>query len=190
MENTSAYLFSTEDLHGNKVDLQDYRNEKILLSFFRYAACPFCNLRLQELIYKHGDFKEKGLKMIALFESPRESMLKFSGQRKAPFPIIPDPERTIYSRYGVVNSSKLGMVKGLTLGMPRMMKAMGNGYFPGKTEGDAYLMPADFLIGPGFRIETAYYGRDIGDHLPLNQIENWLDKNKPETAGLAEPANL
>jgi peroxiredoxin len=42
-------------------------------------------------------------------------------------------------------------------------------------------MPADFLIGPDGRILKVHYGREIGDHLPVAEVEAALnDLNKPD----------
>jgi len=35
-------------------------------------------------------------------------------------------------------------------------------------------MPADFLIGPDGRILKTYYGREIGDHLAVTEVETTL----------------
>jgi hypothetical protein len=32
-------------------------------------------------------------------------------------------------------------------------------------------MPADFLIAPDGRVVKAHYGREIGDHLPVKEVE-------------------
>jgi hypothetical protein len=37
-------------------------------------------------------------------------------------------------------------------------------------------MPADFLIGPDGVIRKVHYGRDIGDHLSVIEIEKALDE--------------
>jgi hypothetical protein len=44
-------------------------------------------------------------------------------------------------------------------------------------EGIKSMVPADFLIGPDLTVQTAYYGSDIGDHLPLEKIYQWLDNS-------------
>jgi thioredoxin-dependent peroxiredoxin len=36
------------------------------------------------------------------------------------------------------------------------------------------MVPADFLIGPDLTVQVAYYGKDIGDHLPVERINGWL----------------
>jgi len=40
------------------------------------------------------------------------------------------------------------------------------------------MVPADFLIGPDLTVQIAYYGSDIGDHLPIEKICQWLDKSE------------
>ena len=42
------------------------------------------------------------------------------------------------------------------------------------SDGNHLQLPADFLLNPDLTIARAYYGRDIGDHLPLNEIEQFL----------------
>jgi hypothetical protein len=36
-------------------------------------------------------------------------------------------------------------------------------------------MPADFLIAPDGRILKTHYGRNIGDHLPVAEVEAALN---------------
>lgn len=45
---------------------------------------------------------------------------------------------------------------------------------PDFTTQDVTGVPADFLITPDGTIDTAYYGKDIGDHLDMAIIEQWL----------------
>ena len=76
----SAIGFKTEDILGNKIDLKDFRGKKIFLSFYRGASCPFCNLRVHELI-KHVDvFREKELVIIGVFTSERQEIMEFVGK--------------------------------------------------------------------------------------------------------------
>lgn len=113
--------------------------------------------------------------MLAFFQSPKESILKYVGKQEVPFPIVPDPGRTIYRAYGV-ESSWVGFIKAMVFKLSDLTKAMQKGFKPGKMEGNKAIIPADFLIGPDQKIEKAYYGKDIGDHLPIEEIEAWLKK--------------
>ena len=43
-----AKNFTIEDVFGNSVALPDYKGQRLMLSFYRYAACPLSNLRIHE----------------------------------------------------------------------------------------------------------------------------------------------
>ncbi|WP_372630872.1 redoxin domain-containing protein [Cohnella sp.] len=45
-----APLFSTPDALGYTIDLNAYQGHKVMISFYRFASCPFCNLRIQHLL--------------------------------------------------------------------------------------------------------------------------------------------
>ena len=43
-----------------------------------------------------------------------------------------------------------------------------------RMEGKKSLVPADFLIGPDLVVKKAYYGSDISDHMPIQEIVDSL----------------
>ncbi len=117
---------------------------------------------------------ENGLEIVAVFESPVERLRETVGRQAAPFHVVPDPKRFLYKRYGV-KLSIFGYVRG-AFRFSAFRDALGRGFRFGKVDGAATQLPAEFLIGPDGMIGRAYYGRDIGDHLPIPEIEHWLDK--------------
>ncbi len=48
--------FAVADVFGVPVRLADYRGQRLLLSFYRYASCPLCNLRVHELLQHHAEW--------------------------------------------------------------------------------------------------------------------------------------
>ncbi|MES2919430.1 MAG: peroxiredoxin-like family protein [Pseudomonadota bacterium] len=167
-----APIFSLPDLHGQATGLQQYRGRKLLLSFYRYASCPFCNLRVHQLSQLAPAWQARGLDLVAVFQSPRESILEHAGKEARPFAILPDPGRGLYRAYGVEGSWG-GFLKG-SLQVGKLTAALKQGFLPGKMEGDINMVPADFIIGEDGRVLVAYYGRDISDHLPVEVIEQHL----------------
>ena len=167
--------FTTVDLSGQSHSLADFQGRKLMLSFYRYASCPLCNLRLRQLIQKYEELQARGLHLLAFFQSPAESIQLYAGRQEAPFPVIPDPDRVVYRAYGV-ESSLSGFIKG-GVHLRTLVRATRAGFRPGRMEGSLTLVPADFLIGPDQRVVRSYYGRDIADHIPLREIESWLDEN-------------
>ncbi|HUT86973.1 MAG TPA: peroxiredoxin-like family protein [Candidatus Heimdallarchaeota archaeon] len=175
-----AKPFEVTYIFDRTISLEDYRGKRLMLSFYRYASCPLCNLRVAQLIARYPPLREQGLHLVAFFQSPRQSILETVAKQDVPFPIIPDPKRLIYKLYGV-ESSRLGLLKGL-LRLSEFWVAMKKGFLSITSDGDRTLIPADFLVGPDLTIERAYYGADIGDHLTLEEIEAWLER-PPATKG-------
>lgn len=167
--------FTLEDIFGNSVSLQALRGKKILLSFYRYASCPLCNLRIHELIQHHQQLQKNGLEVIAVFQSSVDSIRAYVGKQDAPFPIIADPDQLLYRRYGVTPS--WWKFTKAVMRMKEIFHSFRLGYLPGKIDGDLTMVPADFLLDKHLNISIAYYGSDIGDHLSFADIQHWISEN-------------
>ena len=170
-QGNKAPEFKTKDYLGRDVDLASYKGKKILLSFFRGASCPFCNLRVHQLIKNHSELEKKGIKIIAFFSADNEEIKQYAGKQTPPFSIVVDPDFQIYKQYGV-ESSMSGMFKAM-LRMGTMIKMMVGGFFNMKSMSDKPLLPADFLIDENGIINESFYGSDFGDHIDLNKVLNW-----------------
>lgn len=170
-QNSKALDFSVRDYLGKEVDLSEYKGKKVLLSFFRGASCPFCNLRVHELIKNQQKLNSRGIKIITFFSASKEEIHKYAGKQTPPFTVIPDPEFLIYKKYGV-ESSMSGMFKAM-LRMGTMVKMMIGGFFNMKSMSDKPLLPADFLIDEDGSIYKVYYGKDFGDHIDLKEVLSW-----------------
>lgn len=171
MEYDNAIDFIVADYLNNQITLSDFKGKKVLLSFFRGGACPFCNMRVRELINNYPKFEENGIVIIAFFASSKEDILEFTGKQNAPFSIIPDPTLKFYTKYGV-EQSKWGMLKTM-LNPIKMINMMTSGFFNFKSSKDKPIVPADFLIDEHQIIQKAYYGSDFGDHINIQEILNW-----------------
>ncbi len=160
-----AIDFDVTDINGTRWSLQALHGRPILLSFFRDAACPFCNLRVYELTRLYESLQARyGLTMIGFFQSSTEEIRRHVGRAPRPFPLVPDPGNAVYQRYAV-ESSMAGTAWAMVRRMPTLLRAMfGHMLFP-RTMNTT--LPADFLIGPGLMVQLAHYGRDAGDHLPV-----------------------
>ena len=175
LENGKAAVnFSSHDIGGRTISLTDYTDKYLLLSFYRFASCPFCNLRVHEMSQRYAELHARGLEMVAVFQSPADKILKYAGSVQRPFPIIADPDRRLYRAYGV-ETSWAGLARAVVTRFPDLLRAVfAEGFLPGTIEGEIQRLPADFLIGPDSRVLHAYYGRDIGDHMPLQYIERYM----------------
>ena len=163
--------FSGVEIGGQRLRLDDFEGRPLLLSFFREAGCPFCNIRVYELTQHYGRFREQGLAILAVFSSPAEDIRHYVAQRPRPFVMLTDPEQELYRLYGVEHSAPK-MWWGVVRHFGRMIR--GFSVAPVKASRDATLVPADFLIDETGVIRDAHYGRDIGDHIPIERIQTFL----------------
>ena len=172
VQNQQAPFFTSHDLYDMTIDLKKFQGKKVLLSFYRYASCPFCNLRFHALSQKQAAWQAKGLVSIAVFQSPKASILDYAGKEPSPITIIPNPTRDLYRLYGVEGSWKGFLTGALQLGT--FASSLKQGHLPGKVEGEMNMVPADFMIDERGKIILAYYGKDISDHLDITEIEALL----------------
>lgn len=169
----SAPMFDVQDVSGKRLTLENYRGKKLLLCFFRFASCPYCNLRVHELIQRMPELRSQGLQVVAVFQSSEKTIRKYVGKQQPPFPIIPDQKGILYDSYKLETSWK-GIFVAMVFRFGDMMRAMMMGFRPGSIDGHLGQLPGEFLIGEDLTLLEVYYGKDIGDYLPFYIIESYL----------------
>jgi thioredoxin-dependent peroxiredoxin len=156
-------------IDGSAFDTDSLEGRPFLLSFFRFATCPFCNLRVNQLVKKFDEFGDD-FTIVAVFDSPLDNLIRHTSDHHAPFSILADESNKYYKKYNIEHSLK-GMLKGMIMRMPTLIKGMMKGYIPFPLKGSLLTMPADFLVDKDGVIQVAYYGKDEGDHLPFEQVK-------------------
>jgi thioredoxin-dependent peroxiredoxin len=180
-----APLFDVLDIYGRRLSLIAFHGRPVLLSFYRAAVCPLCNVRLSYLLRRWRDYQNAGLNIISFFESTPENAREYLERFRAPFPLVADRYGYVYERFGL-RTSWLGTARGTmrrsvyrearnrNLGDWRLLA----GFFA--MDGKKFRMPAEFLLGPDLTIRVAYYGHDSGDFMSLVNLERHLDALRRE----------
>lgn len=161
---------------GERVALASKANRPLLLSFFRYASCAVCNLRLHGLIERFPSYRAAHLRVVAVFESTPERVRQAMATQRPPFAIVADPGGMLYDRYGVERSPEKverTMADPGTASFVRAAAALG---FPLARDPESPFdrIPADFLIGSDGIVRAAHYGELVTDHLPFDELERLL----------------
>jgi peroxiredoxin len=171
----SAPTFMIEDVNGNSVNLSDYKGKKVMLTFYRNVGCPVCNLRFHQLQEQAALFESKGLILLAVYESTAENMKQYLAGESPYATMIPNPDQSLYKLYEVERSGGK-MMKGMFHGAMGKMKK-GKKLFKTqiKQDGNTNRIGADFLIDENGNVVRAYYGKFIGDHLPIESIKQFLN---------------
>ncbi len=158
------------DIHGKPIVFGG-AGRRTLLSFFRDAACPFCNFRIYELTHHHGSLAALGLDIVAVFGSSQDEVLRFVARNPRPFRIAADPTGTSHLRFGIERSF-WRKLKAIMTRVPTLFRGLRIVGLAGLNTNN--LMPADFLIDEHGRIVETYYGSDAGDRIPMERVELFL----------------
>jgi peroxiredoxin Q/BCP len=165
--------FSVTDITGMHINLQDYEGQKLVVCFFRFAGCPWCNLAIHRLTIEYPKFEKLGLKLVVFIESDEDNIKKYIVDRhtpKPPFPLISDIGHKIYDQYGV-EPSVAAYIRSVKKWPSWAYSVNKLGFKQGKVDGSAFMVPAQFLIdGNDFTIYKASYGVDYYDQLPMVEL--------------------
>lgn len=170
--------FQTADIFDQPLQLSDLKGRKVMLSFFRDAACPFCNFRLYELTHAYKQWQAAGLEVIAVFSSPADEVRKHVARYPRPFRMISDPDLSIYHQYGVEQSAS-ALLKAMIFKLPRIIRGIFTGGRPRKNP-HVTLVPADFLLNESGEIVETWYGRDTSDHIPLEKVKAFIESRSKQ----------
>ena len=163
-----APIIHLMDTNGEMFDLEKLQGKQVLISFYRFATCPFCNMRIHNLVKNYEKYSSR-FEVVAIFESNMPTLINAMDNHQAPFRILSDANSVYYQKYGL-EKSLWGVFKGMLLRMPTAIKGMMMGYLPTNIDSSLTRMPADFLIDEEGKIKIAYYGSDEGDHLDVDTL--------------------
>ncbi len=165
--NMKAPEFDGMTLDGHQISSDALLGKNILLKFYRYAACPVCNLQVQDFVKQIEMLNNSGITIVMVFHSPLESLEK-NLRTKVPFPLIADARKQIYRKYevdvswggmfswAVIRDTAKGLAKGfITNPIGSKEKVAGH--------------PADFIIDGDGIIRYAHYGKNWADSLSADE---------------------
>jgi len=172
--NQQAPDFNTTDVYGAHIQKAKFAGKKIYLAFERNVGCPVCNLRTHELL-KHTDyFSKNNIVVLMIYESTQAKMIEYLDGNKYSFHFIADPENVFYKLYNV-EQSMMKILKGIFHGLLGKANA-GKKLFkkPTSQDGHTATIPSEFLIDEHGKLIYVHYGKFLGDHLPLKDLQTIL----------------
>lgn len=95
--------FSLADTNGKQVSSKDLlKKGHLVITFYRGAWCPFCNLYLRALQQSLPEFKKYGADLVAISVEPPDRSLNISQQNKLNFTLLSDPKLEVSRKFGIV----------------------------------------------------------------------------------------
>ena len=116
--------------NGNIFNTADLKDKKILLTFYRFASCPMCNVRLNTFVKRYHEFNNDFAK-VAIFHSSVSNLAQFTNRHGAPFTILADENYSYFAKYDVQRSFLIFLLSQITRGLSIWM-AMFRGFIPYK----------------------------------------------------------
>jgi peroxiredoxin len=179
--NVAAPAFSLIDIFDRTIDLKNYKGKKVFIGFFRHAGCPFCNLRVHNLMKIREKLVENNMEMIFFFESKKELMMQSIFHKEvSPVPLIADPEKKWYNIYGIENSLLKTSMSHLTSFIQTAIAAKKKNLpIYAMASGESFsTIPAEFLLDENLIIRKIHYAKNLNDRLSIDTILNFASGAK------------
>ncbi|MDH4317383.1 MAG: TlpA family protein disulfide reductase [Desulfobulbaceae bacterium] len=103
-EGDSLPPFTTEDIDGNPVDLQEVIGKKPIMIVFWASWCPSCFFEVPKLNSLYDEFGPQGLEFYGVNVDQNDSVnqaLKFMAKAKMRYPVIYDTGSVITNNYEI-----------------------------------------------------------------------------------------
>jgi peroxiredoxin len=157
---------------GDTVLLPDARNV-IHLQFRRFAGCPICHLHLRSIVLRHDEIVAQGIREVVLFHSSADELRPHTAD--LPFAVVGDPDRLLYTEFGVESAPRAllnpGAWSAMARGLARDTGPVLLGRAPVPRPGSGRLgLPADFLIAGDGRVLAAKYGEHADDQWSVDEL--------------------
>lgn len=99
----TAPMFTLPDAHGDKVGLADVLAEgPAIVSFYRGAWCPFCNLELRALQREMDAIEAAGVTLVAISPNVPDASLELIDEHDLTFPVLSDAENRVAKQFNLV----------------------------------------------------------------------------------------
>jgi peroxiredoxin Q/BCP len=102
-----APAFTGIDQDGNKVSLNEFKGQKLVLFFYPEDDTPTCTIQACNLRDNYGLLVKNGFKVIGISPDDVKSHQKFRVKFNLPFTLIADPDHKIIDKYGVWGKKNL-----------------------------------------------------------------------------------
>ncbi|HJS92781.1 MAG TPA: peroxiredoxin-like family protein [Solirubrobacteraceae bacterium] len=161
-------------ISGESVEVPD-PGQMVHLELRRFAGCPICNLHLRSVVMRKDELAAAGIKEVVVFHSTDEELRKY--QTELPLAVIADPEKKLYSEFGVERSPRAVLNPGA---WPAIARGLGHSVSavirrkekapPVVHENGSLGLPGDFLIASDGHVIASKYGTHAFDQWTVDEV--------------------
>ena len=106
-EGKKAPAFTSLDQNGNKVSLEMFIGQKVVLYFYPEDGTPTCTVQACNLRDNFSALKKEGIVVLGISPDEVAKHKKFETKFDLPFTLLSDPKHTIIEKYGVWGDKQL-----------------------------------------------------------------------------------
>lgn len=117
---------------------------------------------------RYGEIQAKGADVVAISFEPRERLFQLTRQLQLPFTILSDPERDVYSAYGLAQGSLLQIFSPATVWIYVKHFARGRRYH--HVASDWRQLGGDFVLGEDGTVLYEHRGQTPSDRPTLTEL--------------------
>ena len=159
-EGDAAPDFALPDTHGRVVALQTLLDGgPVVISFYRGAWCPFCNLELRGLQRVLPQIEQMGASLVAISPQLPDHSLSTEEKNQLTFPVLSDVGNVVAKRFGIVFTLPAALVQAY--------QAMGRDLVEinGEAGAGQLPIPATFVLDKSGVIRLAFVEEDWSKRL-------------------------
>lgn len=113
-------------------------------------------------------FEKAGAQVVLVGMATPPESIEFASKFNVPFPIVADPEKKLYRKFGLKQMSAIGFFSpGLAL---KGIAAIVGGHGIGIPQGDVRQLPGVFIIDTAGQVVFSHFSSNPADHPDSNTI--------------------
>ena len=84
-----APQFTLPAIDGTTFDMSAMKGKRVILTFFRFSSCPFCNIRIHNIVKRWDEFGDDTV-MVGVFDAKIGELTKRMKKHNPPFTVVAD----------------------------------------------------------------------------------------------------
>ena len=111
----TAPMFELPDADGNTVSLAEVlKNGPAVVSFYRGAWCPFCNLELRAMQQELANASAANVTLVAISPNTPDISADFAKEIEVTFPVLSDVDNVVAKQFNLVFGISDGLIELMT----------------------------------------------------------------------------
>ena len=111
----TAPMFELPDADGNTVSLAEVlKNGPAVVSFYRGAWCPFCNLELRAMQQELANAEAANVTLVAISPNTPDISSDFAKEIEVTFPVLSDVDNVVAKQFNLVFGISDGLIELMT----------------------------------------------------------------------------